>query len=126
MQFFHHAANQLPEIFINNKIFLVVFFPSLQVEEDWKYVAMVLDRLFLWIFTVTCIVGTGLILFQAPSLYDTTEPIDILYSKIAKKKMELLKMGSEQVQRPAGFAAGYWNMFHSWLRALVEEAAARN
>ena len=72
----------------------VLFF---QVEEDWKYVAMVLDRLFLWIFTITCIVGSGLILFQAPSLYDTTEPIDILYSKIAKKKLELLKMGTEDV-----------------------------
>lgn len=67
------------------------------MEEDWKYVAMVLDRLFLWIFTIACIVGTGLIIFQAPSLYDTTEPIDILYSKIAKKKMELLKMGHDDV-----------------------------
>lgn len=69
----------------------------LQVEEDWKYVAMVLDRMFLWIFTIACIVGTGLIIFQAPSLYDTTEPIDILYSKIAKKKIELLKMGHDDV-----------------------------
>lgn len=68
---------------------------SLQVEEDWKYVALVLDRLFLWIFTIACVVGTALIIFQAPSLYDTTDPIDIRYSKIAKKKLELLKMGSE-------------------------------
>uniref|UniRef100_A0A8C7MWE5 Neurotransmitter-gated ion-channel transmembrane domain-containing protein n=1 Tax=Oncorhynchus kisutch TaxID=8019 RepID=A0A8C7MWE5_ONCKI len=28
------------------------------VIEDWKYVAMVLDRLFLWIFAVGCIAGT--------------------------------------------------------------------
>lgn len=66
----------------------------MQVEEDWKYVAMVLDRLFLWIFALACVVGSAVIILQAPSLYDTTQPIDILYSKIAKKKMELLKMGT--------------------------------
>nr|CAD7423812.1 unnamed protein product [Timema monikensis] len=66
------------------------------VEEDWKYVAMVLDRLFLWIFTVACIMGTALIILQAPSLYDTTRPIDIRYSKIAKKKMRIMMMGPEE------------------------------
>nr|CAH7717349.1 unnamed protein product [Callosobruchus chinensis] len=67
------------------------------VAEDWKYVAMVLDRLFLWIFTVACIVGTGVIIFNAPSLYDTTKPIDVLISKVAKKKMALLKMVPEEL-----------------------------
>ncbi|ETN57721.1 acetylcholine receptor protein alpha 1, 2, 3, 4 invertebrate [Anopheles darlingi] len=67
------------------------------IEEDWKYVALVLDRLFLWIFTIACVLGTALIILQAPSLYDNTQPIDAMYSKIAKKKMELLKMGSENV-----------------------------
>ncbi|KAJ8273518.1 hypothetical protein GJAV_G00102520 [Gymnothorax javanicus] len=28
------------------------------VSEDWKYVAMVIDRLFLWIFVFVCVVGT--------------------------------------------------------------------
>ena len=68
----------------------------LQVEEDWKYMAMVLDRLFLWIFTVACVLGTALIILQAPSLYDTTRPIDIQYSKIAKKKMKMMMMGPEE------------------------------
>uniref|UniRef100_A0A8C9KWF4 Cholinergic receptor nicotinic beta 2 subunit n=1 Tax=Panthera tigris altaica TaxID=74533 RepID=A0A8C9KWF4_PANTA len=32
--------------------------PSVQVSEDWKYVAMVIDRLFLWIFVFVCVSGT--------------------------------------------------------------------
>ena len=58
--------------------------------------AMVLDRIFLWLFTVACVLGTVFIILQAPSLYDTTKPIDIKYSKIAKKKMMLLNMGPEE------------------------------
>lgn len=69
----------------------------LQVEEDWKYVAMVLDRLFLWIFTLACVIGTALIILKAPSLYDTAKPIDILISKVAKRKMALLKMVPEEL-----------------------------
>lgn len=29
-----------------------------QVEDDWKYVAMVIDRIFLWVFVTVCILGT--------------------------------------------------------------------
>lgn len=54
-----------------------------QVKEDWKYVAMVLDRLFLWIFTIAVVVGTAGIILQAPTLYDTRVPIDIKLSEIA-------------------------------------------
>lgn len=59
------------------------------IEDDWTYVALVLDRLFLWIFLVACIVGTIIIIFQAPSLYDTTAPIDIIYSKVGRKMRHL-------------------------------------
>lgn len=55
---------------------------------------MVLDRLFLWVFSVACVLGTVLIILQAPSLYDTSKPIDIIYSKIAKKR--LMMMGPEE------------------------------
>lgn len=50
---------------------------------------MVLDRLFLWIFSLASIIGTFVILCEAPSLYDDTEPIDKKYSTIAKKLYNL-------------------------------------
>ncbi|XP_055618524.1 acetylcholine receptor subunit alpha-like isoform X3 [Toxorhynchites rutilus septentrionalis] len=56
---------------------------STRVKEDWKYVAMVLDRLFLWIFTIAVVFGTAGIILQAPTLYDTRVPIDIKMSEIA-------------------------------------------
>lgn len=56
---------------------------AIQVKEDWKYVAMVLDRLFLWLFTIAVIVGTAGIILQAPTLYDQRVPIDTKLSEIA-------------------------------------------
>ncbi|XP_049946227.1 neuronal acetylcholine receptor subunit alpha-4-like [Schistocerca serialis cubense] len=56
---------------------------STRVKEDWKYVAMVLDRLFLWIFTLAVLVGTAGIILQAPTLYDDRVPIDVRLSEIA-------------------------------------------
>ncbi len=34
-----------------------LFFVLFQVREEWKYVAMVFDRLFLWMFILVCILG---------------------------------------------------------------------
>ena len=39
-----------------------------EVMEDWKYIAMVLDRLFLFLFTMTCFAGSGGIILRAPSV----------------------------------------------------------
>ncbi|KAI5698200.1 hypothetical protein M8J76_003660 [Diaphorina citri] len=54
-----------------------------KVREDWKYVAMVLDRLFLWIFTLAVLIGSAGIILQAPTLYDDRVPIDVRISEIA-------------------------------------------
>lgn len=59
-----------------------------QVKEDWKFVAMVLDRLFLWIFTIAVVVGTAGIILQAPTLYDTRVPIDIKMTNIQMSKIK--------------------------------------
>ncbi len=42
---------------------------------------MVLDRLFLWIFTLAVLAGTAGIILQAPTLYDDRIPIDKKYCK---------------------------------------------
>jgi nicotinic acetylcholine receptor len=57
-----------------------------QIVEDWKYVSMVLDRFFLWVFTLACIGGTCGIIFQAPSLYDKRVPIDQQLSTIPLRR----------------------------------------
>ena len=74
-------------IIIGNPMFSLlyqqpIYFFCMQIQEDWKYVAMVLDRLFLWIFTVAVLVGSAGIILQAPALYDTRAAIDIKYSEI--------------------------------------------
>jgi nicotinic acetylcholine receptor len=46
-----------------------------RTQEDWKYVALVVDRVFLWIYGVVCLFGTIAIICQAPMLYDNRKPI---------------------------------------------------
>ncbi|XP_033029679.1 neuronal acetylcholine receptor subunit alpha-6 [Lacerta agilis] len=41
-----------------------------EVEDDWKYVAMVIDRVFLWVFIILCVFGTAG-LFLQPLIADT-------------------------------------------------------
>jgi uncharacterized membrane-anchored protein len=37
---------------------------ALQAENDWKFVAMIIDRCFLWIFVIVCTVGTTVLFVQ--------------------------------------------------------------
>ncbi|XP_037953579.1 acetylcholine receptor subunit alpha-like 2 [Teleopsis dalmanni] len=63
-------------------------------DQDWGFVAMVLDRLFLWIFMIASLVGTFMILCEAPSLYDDTKPIDVELSVIAQQIYNLTEKKS--------------------------------
>jgi len=58
-------------------------------DQDWGIVAMVLDRLFLWMFAITAISGSLLILSESPYIYDTTSPIDVVFSKIAQQEARI-------------------------------------
>ncbi|XP_013791041.1 acetylcholine receptor subunit alpha-like 1 [Limulus polyphemus] len=62
-----------------------------EIEGDWQFVAMILDRLFLWIFTLACAIGSACIILEAPSLYDDQQPIDVLLSKMAPSRLHHLK-----------------------------------
>ena len=59
---FQLQAQQLLAISRN---FVVILF-HLQVSDDWKYVAMVLDRILLWLFSFACVAGTCGIILVAP------------------------------------------------------------
>lgn len=93
------------------------FLPALQVKEDWKYVAMVLDRLFLWIFTLAVCVGTAGIILQAPSLYDERKPIDREISDIG--------LGPELRTRnkDSKSARNKFNCFWRWISKSLPETS---
>ena len=79
---YQKRATTLEQYIYNIDMNLHVIFK--QVIEDWKYIAMVLDRFFLWVFTCCVLMGTGGIILRAPSLYDMRDPIDAQLSEIPK------------------------------------------
>jgi hypothetical protein len=36
----------------------------LQAENEWRFIAMVLDRAFLWLFVIVCLLGTTTLFIQ--------------------------------------------------------------
>ena len=58
------------------KVKKILSFFSFHFQILHRFVTMVLDRLFLWLFTLACVMGTGGIILRAPSIHDMREPID--------------------------------------------------
>lgn len=48
-----------------------------QVKENWKFIAMVIDRIFLIVFVFVCVVGTVAIFSVVPTSYSGAEPLDL-------------------------------------------------
>ncbi|CAP34909.2 Protein CBR-ACR-8 [Caenorhabditis briggsae] len=66
---------------IQNVEFIAEYFNSLKKEdkisEDWSYVANVIDRIFLIIFSIMNVVGTWVILINSPAMFDNRTPLAI-------------------------------------------------
>ncbi|XP_037079305.1 LOW QUALITY PROTEIN: uncharacterized protein LOC119100304, partial [Pollicipes pollicipes] len=52
-------------------------------DQDWAFIAMVIDRVLLLLFGVVSLLGTFVILCESPFLYDTTQAIDVQLSEVA-------------------------------------------
>ncbi|KAI0239392.1 Acetylcholine receptor subunit alpha-like [Lamellibrachia satsuma] len=48
---------------------------SKRVRDEWKYVALVIDRILLIIYVSVCVLGGMGILLRAPALYDYRKPL---------------------------------------------------
>jgi nicotinic acetylcholine receptor, invertebrate len=48
------------------------------VRDDWKYVALVIDRLQLFVFFAVTVIGTAMILFNAPQIFQYIDQQEIL------------------------------------------------
>ena len=56
------------------------------MRDDWKYVALVIDRLQLYIFFSVTVFGTAYILFDAPHIFEFVDQQEVLKRLIAENK----------------------------------------
>lgn len=65
-------------LFISNQLLYLHIYFSFQIREDWKYVAMVIDRLQLYIFFIVTTAGTVGILMDAPHIFEYVDQDKII------------------------------------------------
>uniref|UniRef100_A0AAF5DI52 Uncharacterized protein n=1 Tax=Strongyloides stercoralis TaxID=6248 RepID=A0AAF5DI52_STRER len=56
-----------------------------EIGEDWRFVAMVIDRILLAVFFITILIGTLIACFSAPSLRDYRKPLNNPYLSMYTK-----------------------------------------
>ena len=64
--------------------YIAFHYSLFQIREDWKYVAMVVDRAQLWLFFLVTTIGTVGILMDAPHIFEFVDQdriIDIYRGK---------------------------------------------
>ena len=56
------------------------------MRDDWKYVALVIDRIMLYIFFSVTVIGTAFILFDAPHIFEFVDQQAYLDKLISANK----------------------------------------
>jgi nicotinic acetylcholine receptor, invertebrate len=56
------------------------------MRDDWKYVALVIDRIMLYIFFSVTVIGTAFILFDAPYIFEFVDQQAYLDKLISANK----------------------------------------
>uniref|UniRef100_A0A8R1XNM4 Uncharacterized protein n=1 Tax=Onchocerca volvulus TaxID=6282 RepID=A0A8R1XNM4_ONCVO len=71
-----HSGSKTLQNAVDNVTFIANHFKNnekdRQVIEDWKYMSMVIDRIFLILFILACVIGSVIIILRAPTIYDKT------------------------------------------------------
>lgn len=70
------------------KLLIFIYKIKLKVRDDWKYMAMVIDRLLLIIFFGVTMGGTIGIIFKAPHVFHFVDQREIINKLIAQTKLQ--------------------------------------
>ncbi|XP_030847977.1 neuronal acetylcholine receptor subunit beta-3-like [Strongylocentrotus purpuratus] len=69
-----------------------------QSEEDWKFVALVIDRILLWVFLLVAVVGTIAVFIEAPIFWEKSDAHPIL---VHEEPVLISRLTNDQIQGSA-------------------------
>jgi len=47
-----------------------------QTKDEWKYIAIVVDRFLLWLYIIVVVIGVMGLILQAPAIFDPREKLN--------------------------------------------------